>query len=391
MTLSNSIQADHPLVTGWRHQLHQTPELCYEEVQTSEFVAKTLAEIGVDEIHRGLGKTGVVAVIHGKKSKDQAGQGRTIGLRADMDGLPITEVHDHAYKSQNPGKMHACGHDGHTAMLLGAAKHLSETRNFDGTVHLIFQPAEEGGAGARSMIRDGLLEKFPCDEIYGMHNLPGLPVGEFAIRPGGIMACPDGFDIEIEGRGGHAALPHQSADPIYIGSLIVQALQGLVSRETDPIGKVVLSVTQFHAGNTHNVIPHGAKIGGTIRTLDPADRDRMERRLKEVAEGIAAAYGARATVISRRSYPVTVNHATETTLAADAAVSVVGEDQVERNCDPLLGGEDFAYMLEERPGAYIFIGNGDSTGLHHPEYNFNDAAIPYGVAYWTQLVEARLA
>ena len=386
MPLSNSIQADHPIVTGWRHELHQTPELCYEEVQTSNFVAKTLESLGVDEIHRGLGKTGIVAVIRGKNPEK-----RTIGLRADMDALPITEIHDHPYKSQNPGKMHACGHDGHTAMLLGAAKHLAETRNFEGTVHLIFQPAEEGGAGARSMIRDGLLDRFPCDEIYGMHNLPGLPVGQFAIRPGGIMACTDGFDIEVQGRGGHAALPHQSADPIFIGSLIIQALQGLVSRETDPLDKVVLSVTQFHAGNTHNVIPNDAKINGTIRTLNPANRNRMERRLKEVAEGIAAVYGATATVTSRRSYPVTVNHEAETRLAANAAAAIAGEDQVDRNCDPLLGGEDFAYMLEERPGAYIFIGNGESAGLHHPEYNFNDEAIPFGVGYWTKLVESRLS
>ena len=385
MTLSNSIQADQPQIAEWRQELHKTPELCYEEVKTSAFVAKTLESLGVDEIHRGMGKTGVVAVIRGKNPEKKA-----IGLRADMDGLPITEVHDHPYNSQNEGRMHACGHDGHTAMLLGAAKHLAETRNFEGTVYLIFQPAEEGGAGAKAMIRDGLFDKFPCDEVYGMHNLPGLPLGQFAIRPGGIMGSPDGFDIEIQGRGGHAALPHQSADPIYIGSLIIQALQGLVSRETDPLGKVVLSVTQFHAGNTHNVIPAEAKIAGTIRTLTAEDRDRVERRLKEVSEGIAAAYGATARVISRRNYPVTVNHTAETAFAADAAAAIVGEDQVERNCEPLLGGEDFAYMLEERPGAYIFVGNGDSAGLHHPEYNFNDQAIPFGVAYWAKLVESRL-
>ena len=385
MTLSNSIQADHPLVTDWRQQLHQIPELGYKETKTSAFVAQKLREIGVDEVHEGLGKTGLVAVIRGRDP-----EGKTIGLRADMDGLPIEEAQDHAYKSQHPGRMHACGHDGHTAMLLGAAKHLAETRNFKGTVYLIFQPAEEGGAGAKAMIRDGLFDRCPCDEVYGMHNLPGLGVGQFAIRPGGIMASPDGFDIEILGRGGHAAMPHQSTDPIYIASLIVQALQGLVSRELDPLAQAVISVTQIQAGNTHNVIPDSAKIGGTIRTLDAAVRDQLERRLGEVARGIAATYGATANVTVRRSYPVTVNHRAETTQAADAAAALVGEDQVERACTPLMGGEDFAYMLEERPGAYIFIGNGDSAGLHHPAYNFNDTAIPYGVAYWTQLVENRL-
>lgn len=386
MTISNSIQGDQPLVAGWRHALHQMPELCYEEVKTSAFVAETLEGLGVDEIHRGLGKTGVVAVIRGRNPGS-----KTIGLRADMDGLPITEVKSPDYKSQHEGRMHACGHDGHTAMLLGAAKHLAETRNFEGTVVLIFQPAEEGGAGAAAMMRDGLFKKFPCDEVYGMHNLPGLPLGEFAIRPGGIMASPDGFDIEIKGRGGHAALPHQSADPIYIGTLIVQALQGLVSRELDPLQQAVLSVTQFHAGNTHNVIPEDVTIAGTIRTLDPAVRDRMEARLKEVVSGIANLYGAEGIVHFRRTYPVTVNHVSETTFAADAAAHLVGEDKVERNCEPLMGGEDFAYMLEEKPGAYIFMGNGDSAGLHHPEYDFNDAAIPFGVAYWTQLVESRLS
>ncbi len=385
MNLSNSIQADHPLIIDWRQQLHQIPELCYEETKTSAFVAQKLREIGVDEVHEGLGKTGLVAVIRGR---DPAG--KAIGLRADMDGLPIEEAQDHAYKSQHPGRMHACGHDGHTAMLLGAAKHLTETRNFKGTVCLIFQPAEEGGAGAKAMMRDGLFDRFPCDEVYGMHNLPGLELGQFAIRPGGIMASPDGFDIEILGRGGHAAMPHQSADPIYIASLIVQALQGLVSRELDPLAQAVISVTQIQAGNTHNVIPDSAKVGGTIRTLDAAIRDRLERRLGEVARGIAATYGATANVANHRSYPVTVNHRDETTHAADAATALVGEDQVERACSPLMGGEDFAYMLEERPGAYIFIGNGDSAGLHHPAYNFNDDAIPFGVAYWTCLVESRL-
>ena len=252
--VSNSIQADAPLVTQWRQELHTMPELCYEEIKTSAFIKKTLEGLGVDEIHQGMGKTGVVAVIKGRQPSPKA-----IGLRADFDGLPITEITPHPYKSQHEGRMHACGHDGHTAMLLGAAKHLAETRNFAGTAVLIFQPAEEGGAGAGAMMRDGLFDKFPVDEVYGMHNLPGLPLGQFAIRPGGIMASPDGFDIEIKGRGGHAALPHQSADPIYVATLIVQALQGLISRETDPLGQAVLSVTQIHAGNTHNVIPDRAK------------------------------------------------------------------------------------------------------------------------------------
>lgn len=385
MTLSNSIQADHPIVSGWRQQLHQIPELCYEETKTSAFVSKTLRDIGVDEIHEGLGKTGVVAVIKGKTPGE-----KSIGLRADMDGLPISESREHNYKSQHPGRMHACGHDGHTAMLLGAAKHLADTRNFDGTVYLIFQPAEEGGAGAKAMIKDGLFEKFPCDEVYGMHNLPGLPVGQFSIRPGGIMGSPDNFNIEINGRGGHAALPHQSADPIYMGSLMIQALQGLVSRELDPLAQAVLSVTQFHAGTANNVIPDSAIISGTVRTLDPNVRDQMETRLGEIARGVASTYGGKATVAFTRNYPVTVNHSTETKIAADVAATVVGEQQVERSCEPLMGGEDFAYMLEEKPGAYIFMGNGDTAGLHHPEYDFNDKAIPYGVAYWAKLVEARL-
>ena len=385
-SVSNSIQADAPLITGWRHELHTMPELCYQEVKTSAFIKATLETLGVDEIHTGLGKTGVVAIIRGKDAGERA-----IGLRADFDGLPITEVTPHPYQSQHAGRMHACGHDGHTAMLLGAAKHLAETRNFKGTAVLIFQPAEEGGAGAAAMMRDGLFDQFPVDEVYGMHNLPGLPLGQFAIRPGGIMASPDGFDITIKGRGGHAALPHQSADPIYIASLIIQAVQGLISRETDPLGQAVLSVTQIHAGNTHNVIPDSAEIGGTIRTLSPETRDVLERRLGEVARGVAGAYGLEADVRYERTYPVTVNHAAETTLAADCAAALVGEGSVDRNCEPLMGGEDFSFMLEEKPGAYIFLGNGDSAGLHHPEYNFNDAAIPLGVAYWTQLVENRLA
>ena len=385
MTVLKASQTTQALIIGWRHALHRIPELSYAEVKTSAFVAETLRAIGVDAVHEGLATTGLVAVIKGKTPGPKA-----IGLRADMDGLPIAEAGDHAYKSQHEGQMHACGHDGHMAMLLGAAKHLAETRNFAGIVYLIFQPAEEGGAGARAMIRDGLFNTFPCDEVYGLHNLPGLGLGQFAIRPGGIMASPDGFAINIEGRGGHAALPHQSADPVYIGSLIVQALQGLVSRETDPLGQAVLSVTQFHAGTTHNVIPDSAQIAGTVRTLDAEVRSRMERRLGQVAEAIATAYGARARVSYRRNYPVTVNHPNATTLAADAAAALVGEAQINRNCEPLMGGEDFAYMLEEKPGAYIFLGNGDSPGLHHPRYDFNDQALAFGVGYWTQLVENRL-
>ena len=385
MTLSNSLQADHSDIAGWRQALHQIPELCYREVKTSAFVAEKLRELGVDEIHEGLGKTGLVAVIRGRRPSTKA-----IGLRADMDGLPITELRELAYKSQHPGQMHACGHDGHTAMLLGAAKHLVETRNFAGSVYLIFQPAEEGGAGARAMMRAGLFERFPCDEVYGMHNLPGLPLGHFAIRPGGIMASPDSFDIKIKGHGGHAALPHQSQDPIYIASLMIQALQGLVSRELDPLQPAVLSLTQIQAGNSHNIIPDTAHVGGTLRTLDEEVRTGMEMRLTQVAQGLAQVYGAQAEVRYTRTYPVTVNHARETTLAGDAAAAVVGEEQVDRACEPLMGGEDFAYMLEAVPGAYIFTGNGDGAGLHQSAYDFNDKAIPYGVAYWVQLVERRL-
>lgn len=372
-------------VAQWRHHLHENPEILYEVEQTAAFVIDRLKEFGVDEIVTGIGRTGVVGVIRGRGE-----DGRTIGLRADMDALPIEETSARPWSSKVPGRMHACGHDGHTAMLLGAARYLAETRNFNGTVAVIFQPAEEGGRGALAMIEDGMMERFGIEEVYGMHNMPGMPVGTFAIRKGGIMASPDKFTVTVRGRGGHGAEPHNTVDPIVTGSQIVGGLQLIAARNANPLRSVVVSVTTFHAGTAHNIIPEEALLGGTVRSLDEEVRDLAERRIREIAEGIAAANGAEAVVEYERACPVTVNHPDETDHAAKAAIEVVGPTRVDTEVDATMAGEDFAFMLQARPGAYIMIGNGDTAGLHNPAYDFNDEAIGYGISYWVKLAEQRL-
>ncbi|MGV2122569.1 M20 aminoacylase family protein [Agrobacterium vitis] len=373
-------------VRQWRHHLHQNPEILYDVHETASFVTEKLKEFGVDEVVTGLGRTGVVGLIKGR------GDGsRVIGLRADMDALPLQEITGKAWASKTDGRMHACGHDGHTAMLLGAAKYLAENRNFNGSVAVIFQPAEEGGAGALAMVEDGLMERFDIAEVYGMHNMPGMPVGTFAIRKGGIMAAPDKFFITIKGRGGHAAEPHRAIDPIAIGAQIVTNLQLIAARSANPVRSVVVSVTRFQAGTTHNIIPEQAELTGTVRTHDDETQDMAERRIREIVAGIASAHGAEADVIYERPCPVTANHPEETDNAARAAIDIVGEGNVNTDVDPSMAGEDFAFMLKARPGAYIMIGNGNTAGLHNPAYDFNDEAIAYGISYWVRLAEQRLA
>ncbi|MGV2104900.1 M20 aminoacylase family protein [Agrobacterium vitis] len=373
-------------VRQWRHHLHQNPEILYDVHETAAFVTEKLKEFGVDEVVTGLGRTGVVGLIKGR------GDGsRVIGLRADMDALPLQEITGKAWASKTDGRMHACGHDGHTAMLLGAAKYLAENRNFNGSVAVIFQPAEEGGAGALAMVEDGLMERFDIAEVYGMHNMPGMPVGTFAIRKGGIMAAPDKFFITIKGRGGHAAEPHRAIDPIAIGAQIVTNLQLIAARSANPVRSVVVSVTRFQAGTTHNIIPELAELTGTVRTHDDETQDMAERRIREIVAGVASAHGAEADVIYERPCPVTANHPEETDNAARAAIDIVGEGNVNTDVDPSMAGEDFAFMLKARPGAYIMIGNGNTAGLHNPAYDFNDEAIAYGISYWVRLAEQRLA
>ncbi|MGV8939155.1 MAG: M20 aminoacylase family protein [Allorhizobium sp.] len=372
-------------VSEWRRHMHSHPELLYDVEQTAAFVSAKLEEFGVDEIVTGIGRTGVVAVIRGRGES-----GRAIGLRADMDALPLNEVTGKPWASKIPGKMHACGHDGHTAMLLGAAKYLAENRNFNGSVVLIFQPAEEGGAGALAMVEDGLMERFGIQEVYGMHNMPGMALGTFAIRKGGIMAAPDKFTITVKGRGGHAAEPHRTIDPIVIGAEMVGALQQIAARNANPLRSVVVSVTKFNAGTAHNIIPAEAELAGTVRSLDEAVRDLAESRIRQIAAGIAMAHGAEAVVGYERACPVTVNHAAETLYAARAATDIVGAANVNTEVDASMAGEDFAFMLNTRPGAYIMIGNGDTAGLHNPAYDFNDEAIAFGVSYWVRLAEQRL-
>ncbi|MFL6840524.1 MAG: M20 aminoacylase family protein, partial [Bradyrhizobium sp.] len=346
-------------------------------------------EFGCDEVATGLGRTGVVGVIRGKKP---AGRGdiRVIGLRADMDALPIEEETNLPYASKAPGLMHACGHDGHTAMLLGAARYLAETRNFAGDAVVIFQPAEEGGAGAAAMVKDGLMDRFGIEQVYGMHNGPGIPVGSFAIRTGPIMAATDSIDIRIEGLGGHAARPHKCIDSVLVGSQLIAALQSIVSRTIDPLESAVISICEFHAGNARNVIPQTAELRGTVRTLTSEVRELVEKRVREVVAGVAQITGAKIDLHYERGYPVTVNHGSQTDVATRVAKEIAGDANV-HEMPPLMGAEDFAYMLEARPGAFIFCGNGDSAGLHHPAYNFNDEAIVYGTSYWIKLVENTLA
>lgn len=371
-------------VTEWRRYIHTRPELLYAVENTAAFVAEKLRSFGVDEVVTGIGRTGVVGLIRGK------GEGRTVGLRADMDALPLTEITGKPWASETPGKMHACGHDGHTAMLLGAAKYLAENRNFNGNIAVIFQPAEEGGAGGDAMVKDGMMERFQIAEVYGMHNMPGLPVGHFAIRKGAIMAATDEFTVSIKGVGGHAAMPHRTIDPIAIGAQIVSNLQLIASRSANPLKSVVVSVTTFNAGNAHNVIPSEATFTGTVRTLDPEMRDLAEQRFKQIVSGIAISHGAEVDIEFQRNYPVTFNHADETDHAIAIAEEIAGANNVIPDIDPMMGGEDFSYMLLARPGAFIFVGNGDTAGLHNPAYDFNDEAIAHGISYWVRLAEQRL-
>jgi amidohydrolase len=386
MPIVNRIADLHSEITGWRRDIHAHPELQFDVHRTAGSVADLLKSFGCDEVVPGIGRTGVVGVIRGRKPGK-----KVIGLRADMDALPLEEATGLPYKSTVPGKMHACGHDGHTAMLLGAAKYLAETRNFAGTAVVIFQPAEEGGGGGLAMVKDGLMSRFGIEEVYGMHNYPGLPLGEFAIRSGSMMAAADHVDIAIEGKGGHAARPHLAIDTVLVGAQIVNQLQSIVSRNVDPLESGVVSICMFQAGHTDNVIPQHARLRGTARSLTPEVRDLLQKRIGEVAEGTARLYGATATVSYHRGYPVLVNHERETSFAVDVAREIVGNTKVDTAVAPVMGAEDFAYMLEERPGAFIFVGNGDSAGLHHPAYNFNDEVIPVGTSYWVRLTETALA
>src|SRR5438067_11235219 len=386
MPIVNPIADLHRDITAWRRDIHAHPELLYDVHRTAGSVADKLRQFGCDEVVIGIGRTGVVGVIRGRRGEG----GRVIGLRADMDALPIQEANDVPYKSTMPGKMHACGHDGHTAMLLGATRYLAETRNFSGTAVVILQPAEEGGAGGKAMVQDGLMERFRIEEVYGMHNYPGLPVGRFALRPGPMMAAADRITIEIEGRGGHAARPHVSIDTVLVGAQIINQIQSIVARNVDPLNAAVISICVFQAGSTDNVIPQTALLRGTARSLSPQVQDVLEKRLHEVVTGTARLYGATAKLTYRRDYPVTRNHARQAAFAASVAAGVVGGERVNEDVVPVMGAEDFSFMPEARPGAFIFVGNGDSAGLHHPAYDFNDEAIPYGASYWVKLVETAL-
>jgi amidohydrolase len=386
MPIVNRVADLHAEITAWRRDIHANPELLYDVHRTAASVADKLKTFGCDEVVTGIGRTGVVGVIRGRKAG-----GKVVGLRADMDALPIEEATNLAYKSTVPAKMHACGHDGHTAMLLGAAKYLADTRNFAGTAVVIFQPAEEGGAGARAMLRDGLLDRFGIQEVFGMHNYPGIPVGEFAIRSGPMMASTDSIAINLEGKGGHAAWPHLGVDTVLVGAQIVNQIQSIVARNVDPLEAAVISICVFQAGQTDNVIPQHAKLRGTIRSLSPQVREFLQKRLREVVEGTARLYGAKADVTFSTGYPVLVNEEGRTAFAAAVADEIAGKDKVNRDVPPLMGAEDFAYMLQERPGAFICLGNGDSAMLHHPAYDFNDEAIPVGTSYWVRLAETALA
>ncbi len=389
MPIINRVADLQPDIQAWRRDIHEHPELLYDVHRTAAFVADRLREFGCDEVATGLGRTGVVGVIKGRKPAGESDI-KVIGLRADMDALPIEEATELAYASKTPGKMHACGHDGHTAMLLGAARYLAETRNFAGDAVVIFQPAEEGGAGAAAMIKDGLMDRFAIDQVYGMHNGPGIPIGSFAIRSGPIMAATDSIDIRIQGLGGHAARPHLCINSVLVGAQLVTALQSIVSRTVDPLESAVISMCEFHAGNARNVIPQTAELKGTVRTLTAKVREMVEKRVREVVAGLAQMTGAEIELVYDRGYPVAVNHALQTDVARRVAEEIAGDANV-HEIAPQMGAEDFAYMLESRPGAFIFCGNGDSAGLHHPAYNFNDDAIVFGTSYWIKLVENTLA
>ncbi len=389
MPILNRAAELHDEVTGWRRHLHAMPETLYDVHRTAAFVEEKLREFGCDEVVSGIGRTGVVGIIRGNSGGNPDG-GPAIGLRADMDALPLTEITGKPWASQTPGKMHACGHDGHTAMLLGAAKYLAETRAFAGSVAVIFQPAEEGGAGGKAMVDDGMMERFGISRVFGMHNMPGLPVGHFAIRPGPIMAATAEFTVSVAGKGGHAAMPHATLDPLVAASQLVLALQTIVSRTVDPIDSAVVSVTKFHAGDAYNVIPQTAELAGTIRTLRNEVAEAIFTRMRAICDGIAAAAGVGIDLRIDVNYPVTRNDPEEAAFAADVARGIAGADAVDPAVLPVMGGEDFSYMLEARPGAFIFAGNGDSAGLHNPAYDFNDELIPHGISYWVRLAETAL-
>src|SRR5690625_1230899 len=387
MAIENWIATQLPDLTEFRRDLHQNPELLYDVHRTASRVADALRAAGVDEVHEGIGQTGVVGIIRGQSDRS----GRMIGLRADMDALPIVEETGAPWASKVPGKMHGCGHDGHTTMLLGAARHLAESRTFDGTVAVIFQPAEEGGAGGKAMIDDGLFTRFPIDEVYGMHNMPGLEIGEFAIAPGPLMASVDQFRIDPEGVGARAAFRHEAPDPLMATSALLQAGQSIVSRNLDPLKAAVVSLTTVHGGDAFNVIPQSISMTGTVRTLDEDVRAMVRRRLERMVQGVADAFGARGGVEYKTLYPVTVNDPERAEHSASAAREVAGEARVHTGWPPTMGGEDFSFMLNERPGAMIFTGNGPSAGLHHPGYDCSDEAIAWGCSYWTTLVRQRLS
>ncbi len=386
MPIINRVADFHEQMKAWRHDIHAHPEIAFEEHRTSEIVARELESFGI-EVHRGLAKTGVVGVL-------KNGDGPSIGLRADMDALPIHEANDFDHRSKHDGKMHACGHDGHTSMLLGAAKYLSETRQFKGTINFIFQPAEEGEGGARVMIEEGLFDKFPCQSVYGVHNMPGKETGNFELRTGPLMAAYDTFQIKVQGRGSHAAMPHYSIDPIIVASQMVNALQSIASRNIDPLESVVISVTQIHGGDTNNVIPDSVWMEGTTRCFKPEIRDWIQPTMQRILDGVAATYGASVELDYLRRYPPTINHEAETAIAAQIATEVAGAARVNTNTAPVMGGEDFAFMLEKVPGCYLFIGNGDGEGacmVHNPHYDFNDEILPVGATYFSRLVETVLA
>ena len=377
----------HGEITVWRRDFHENPELLYDTHRTSKIVKEKLTSFGCDQVITGLGRTGVVGVIHGRSNSN----GKTIGLRADMDALPIKEITNLEYSSKKDGMMHACGHDGHTAMLLGAAKYLSETRNFDGKVVVIFQPAEEGGAGAKEMCEDGLMSDFDISEVYGMHNAPGLPVGQFNIRSGAFFAAADQFTVNIQGKGGHAARPQETIDPTIVGAHILIALQSVASRNTDPLKSLVVSVTSFRTeSDSYNVIPQTVQLKGTVRTLSKDVRDMAQEKITQLIKNTGLAFGADVKLDYERGYPVMINSDLETSHMIKAAKNVAGDKNVDDNASQVMGAEDFSYMLEERPGAYIRVGNVNTASLHHPNYDFNDESIPFGTSFWVELTETRL-
>jgi len=392
MPVVQRVAAFHEEMTAWRRDLHAHPELGFEEQRTSEFVFSQLKAFGL-EVHRGIGKTGVVGVLRAGSAK------HSVGLRADMDCLPIQEENSFSHKSRNHGRMHACGHDGHTTMLLGAARYLAESKNFDGTVNFIFQPAEEGIGGAKAMVDDGLFKRFPCDAIFGMHNRPGMPLGKFAVRSGPMMAGGAFFDVDIEGLGAHGARPEAGVDSVLVAAHVTAALQSIVARNVRPVDTAVLSVTQIHAGNAYNVIPQTARLSGTVRAFSNEVMALIGRNLARVAEGVAAGFGARAKTDFRVIFPPTINNAKEADYAAAICADIVGADSVKRDPALIMASEDFAFMLNEVPGCYINIGNGDGTAgdggggceVHNPRYDFNDKALPYGASFFARLVEKRLA